>query len=114
MSDRAEFEKWREGAILRGKKDFTDMDWHLCWLGWQAARAQSGQGAKPVGFATDKHLEQSLTYFPCKRVPDGNWSIPLYTHPQPAQQVVNISAGIWDEMNRVLGVTMNRGNGRED
>ena len=62
----------------------------------EAARAQSGQGAEPVGFATDKHLAQSLEYFPCRRESEWNWSIPLYTNHQPAQQ------GLADRYRRQL------------
>src|SRR5690554_3012456 len=64
-------------------------EYHGMWQVWQAARAQSGQGAEPVAVITDadKFVREGVSAaYKASMVPRRDGDIALYTHPQPAQQ----------------------------
>lgn len=95
MTDRLEFEREAENVGYNVRKvgaglyfyDDTEMAWEL----WQAARAQSRQGAEPVAWLHQSRPETDVITDAVKRcwghiLPKHmQYSIPLYTHPQPAQ-----------------------------
>lgn len=101
MSDREEFEKWYDEATdynygvayyvdITGRYCHHDID--IAWQAWQAARAQSGQGAEPCGWL-NKRGEILSADEKARLIESGgivaasirtNFTIPLYTHPQPA------------------------------
>ena len=101
MSDREEFEKWYTHNFGRRATEFG-YETDICWQAWQAARAQSGQGAEVVGY-----LHNRPERIPCffetlehARLSDCE-VVPVYTHPQPAQQGVPESIATDDDVERV-------------
>ncbi|WP_461533471.1 hypothetical protein [Sinomicrobium sp.] len=105
MSDREEFEKWysQEGEygglpLDRFEKDGDYLDDFVqsMWMAWQAALAQSEQGAEPVALLRREIGESSwFDHTPVrpntkeaellKASPIVDYC-EVYTHPQPAQQ----------------------------
>lgn len=98
MSMRDEFEKHfqRPDGVFWdshfGRYETNEMEFEpdadeydLMWRVWQAARAQSGQGAEPVGY-----LHNRPERIPCffETLDDARLSgcevVPVYTQPQPA------------------------------
>ena len=103
MSDREEFEekfpvplgvKWCERQQDYTYENYRALDsaasYSGKWQAWQAARAQSGQGAEPIGYTTKRHVEQLRSgRESCQGVflkQDDYHTEPLYTHPHPAQR----------------------------
>jgi len=91
MSDREEFEEFaKDRGLSIGKLphgDYRLFSTGEAYAAWQAAHAQSRQGAEPVGY-----LHNRPERIPCffETLDDARLSgcevVPVYTHPQPAQE----------------------------
>lgn len=111
MSDRAEFEKWYDKTTncnygvayyvdINGRYCFQDIE--AAWQAWQAARAQSGQGAEPVAV-----IDRSGVIQPMRGAEGLAEGDKLYTHPQPAQQgsvseIVEVAIDMLEDYARAL------------
>src|SRR5690554_3003945 len=88
MSDRAEFEKFRDerNAALEREGHKPGSKWHVNnshYQTWQAARAQGGQGAKPVA---RHHATVCYEDCLCEHGSGCKLEAECGAHPQPAQQ----------------------------
>jgi hypothetical protein len=112
MSEREPFEQrfpvpagiyWNEISeqydALPGTAGFDDVEiYHGQWMGWQAARAQGGQGAEPIGQICDDGEGAYVELYDDYSFLIGQ---PVYAHPQPAQQGVPESIATDDDVERV-------------
>jgi len=94
---RDEFQKWllnEHGLYSRWQEDrncYADFPAHLAWKAWQAARAQSGQGAEAVGW---QFYQDGKWWYGDDRIKDHRKNTreagfrvrDVYAAPQPAQQ----------------------------
>jgi hypothetical protein len=94
VPDGVYWEAWSESdgqyeAVSQEHEASADIQ-HARLQGWQAARAQSGQGAEPIGYTTKRHVEQLRSgRESCQGVflkQDDYHTEPLYTQPQQSNQ----------------------------